>query len=117
MSFFLNSSEEMTDFIVVFITAPGEDDAAAMARELVGTGLAGCINILRSARSIYRWEGRLEDHDEALMIVKTKRDLFEPLMKRVKELHSYRVPEIIAVPVLEGALDYLDWLRAAATHH
>ncbi|MBA4371706.1 MAG: divalent-cation tolerance protein CutA [Thermodesulfovibrio sp.] len=101
----------MTEFIVVFITAPCEDDAASMARELVGAGLAGCVNIIRGARSIYRWEGKIEDHAEVLMIAKTRGDNLAALMKRVKELHSYRVPEIVALPLLEGSADYLAWLR------
>jgi len=107
----------MTDCIVILIAAPCEDDAAIMAREIVETGLAGCVNIVNGARSIYRWEGKTEDHTEVLMIVKTRRDLFDALMKRVKELHSYSVPEIIALPVLEGAEDYLGWLRGVTVHH
>ncbi|MGC2064413.1 MAG: divalent-cation tolerance protein CutA [Thermodesulfovibrionales bacterium] len=107
----------MTDFIVVLITAPCEDDAAIMAREIVEAGLAGCVNIVRGVRSLYRWEGKTEDHSEALMIVKTRKDLFDALMKRVKELHSYSVPEIIALPVLEGSGDYLSWLRDATIPH
>lgn len=106
----------MTDYIVILITAPSEDDAAGMAREIVGAGLAGCVNIMNNARSIYRWEGKTEDHPEVLMIVKTRRGLFDALMKRVKELHSYRVPEIIALPVLEGSGDYLGWLRDNTVH-
>jgi periplasmic divalent cation tolerance protein len=106
----------MTDYIVILITAPGEEDAAHMARELVDAGLAGCVNIVRGVRSIYRWEGKTEDSAEVLMIVKTRRELFTALMKRVKELHSYSVPEIIALPVLEGSGDYLGWLRDATVH-
>ena len=107
----------MTDYIVILITAPCEDDAAIMAREIVDAGLAGCVNIVNGVRSIYRWEGKTEDNAEVLMIVKTRRELFDTLMKRVKELHSYRVPEIIALPVLEGAGDYLEWLRDVTIHH
>jgi periplasmic divalent cation tolerance protein len=101
----------MTEYIVVFITAPGEDEAADMARRLVDSGLAGCVNIVRGVRSIYRWEDKTQDEAEALMIVKTRKDLFEPLMKRVKELHPYQVPEIISLPIMEGSADYLGWLR------
>jgi periplasmic divalent cation tolerance protein len=101
----------MTDCIVILITAPCEEDAVHMAREIVDTGLAGCVNIVSGVRSIYRWEGETQDNAEVLMLVKTRRDLFDTLMKRVKELHSYSVPEIIALPVLEGSGDYLGWLR------
>ncbi len=100
----------MTEYIVAFITAPSEDEAADMARRLVDCRLAGCVNIVRGVRSIYRWEDKTQDEAETLMIVKTRKDLFEPLMKRVKELHPFRVPEIIALPILEGSADYLGWL-------
>jgi periplasmic divalent cation tolerance protein len=106
----------MTEFIVVFITAPCEDDAATMARELVGAGLAGCVSIIPGVRSIYRWEGKTEDHAEVLMIAKTRAGNFDALMKRVKELHSYHVPEIVALPLLEGSPDYLAWLRGVTVH-
>jgi periplasmic divalent cation tolerance protein len=99
-----------TEYITVFITAPNEEDAAKISRTLVGERLAACVNIIRSVRSIYRWQGRVEDEQEVLMIVKTKRDLFERLQERVKELHSYKVPEIIGLPVIEGSKEYLDWL-------
>jgi periplasmic divalent cation tolerance protein len=100
----------MTEFIVILITAPKEEEAARIARELVGSRMAACVNIVKDIRSIYRWQGRTEDEAEVLMIVKTRRELFEALMKRVKELHSYSVPEILALPVIAGADDYLKWL-------
>lgn len=99
------------DFIVVYITAGNEDEAARISRALVEEKLAGCVNIVKDVRSIYSWQGKTEDEKELLMIAKTRRHLFEPLAKRVKELHSYTVPEIIAVPVVEGSGDYLYWLK------
>ena len=101
----------MTGEIVVLITAPGEDEAARIATELVEAGLAGCVNILKNVRSIYRWQGKVEDDSEVLMVAKTRRELFAPLAKRIRELHSYSVPEIIALPILDGAPEYLGWLR------
>ena len=100
----------MTEYIIVFITAPNEEESAKIGHALVGERLAACVNIIRSVRSIYRWQGRIEDEQEVLMIVKTKRALFERLHERVKELHSYAVPEIIALPLVEGDAKYLDWL-------
>ena len=97
--------------IVVYITAPNEEDAAKIAKAIVGERLAGCVNIIKGIRSIYSWQGKIEDDSEALMIVKTQRHLFEPLKNRVKELHSYTVPEIIALPVVVGSEDYLNWLK------
>ncbi len=99
------------DAIVVYITAPNEEEAAKIAKTVVEGRLAGCVNIVKGMRSIYSWQGKMEDDSEALMIVKTQRHLFEPLKKRVKELHSYTVPEIIALPIIEGSEDYLYWLK------
>ncbi|MBI5026610.1 MAG: divalent-cation tolerance protein CutA [Nitrospirae bacterium] len=98
------------DEIVVFITAGSEEEAAKIARGLVDAHLAGCVNIVRNIRSIYRWQGKIEDEAEVLMVVKTQRHLFASLSKKVKELHSYTVPEIIAMPIVEGSEDYLKWL-------
>jgi periplasmic divalent cation tolerance protein len=97
--------------IIVFITAPSEDEAAKIATAVVETRLAGCVNIIKNIRSIYRWEGKIENEDEVLMIVKTRKELFKSLAKKVKELHSYSVPEIIALPIVDGSEDYLQWLR------
>jgi periplasmic divalent cation tolerance protein len=99
--------------LIVFITAPNEDEAAKIARALVEEKLAGCVNIIRNIRSIYRWQGNIEDDTEVLMIAKTKKKLFNSLEKKVKELHSYSVPEIIAMPIAEGSNEYLQWLRDA----
>jgi len=104
------ASDMMTDYSIVFITAANEEEAALIGKTLVEERLAGCVNIIRSIRSIYRWQGRIEDEQEVLLIIKTKRNLFERLKDRVKELHSYSVPEIIALPLVEGDAQYLNWL-------
>ncbi len=97
--------------IVVFITAPNEDEAAEIAKALVKSKLAACVNIIRGVRSIYSWQGNLEDDSEVLMIVKTQKKLLGSLTEKVKELHSYDLPEIIALPITGGSEDYLKWLR------
>ena len=97
--------------IVVFITTPNEDEAAKISKALVEARLAGCVNIIKNIRSIYSWQGKIEDEKEVLMIVKTQKPLFDSLMKKVEELHSYKVPEIIALPILDGSAEYLKWLR------
>jgi periplasmic divalent cation tolerance protein len=97
--------------IVVFITSPKEDEAAKIAQALVETRLAGCINIIRNIRSVYRWQDKIEDDTEVLMIAKTQKHLFESLVRKVRELHSYEVPEIVAMPIVEGSEDYLKWLN------
>ncbi|MEW6213965.1 MAG: divalent-cation tolerance protein CutA [Nitrospirota bacterium] len=99
------------DEIVVFITASDGDEAAKIARILVEARLAGCVNIIKNIRSIYSWQGKIEDEIEVLMIVKTQKNLFDSLMEKVKELHTYTVPEIIAIPIVDGSADYLRWLR------
>ena len=96
--------------IIVFITAPTEEEAAKIAKALVEEKLAACVNIIKGIRSIYRWQGKIEDDPEVLMVVKTREDLFEKLADRVKELHSYEVPEVIAMPITKGSEAYLKWI-------
>ncbi len=96
--------------IVVFITAPGEEEASKIARSIVEIRLAACVNIVKNVRSIYRWQGNIQDDSEVLMVVKTRKELFSDLTAKVKELHSYSVPEIIALPIVDGSKDYLQWL-------
>jgi periplasmic divalent cation tolerance protein len=102
-----------TEEVAVFITAPNEDLAVVMARSLVETRLAACANIIKGIRSIYTWQGKTADDTEVLMIVKTRRELFDKLESKVRELHSYEVPEIIALPIIAGSNDYLKWLRGS----
>jgi len=97
--------------IVIFITAPNEEEGAMIARALVEERLAACVNIVKPIRSIYRWQEKIEDDMETLLIVKTRKQLFGSLENRVRELHSYTVPEIIAVPVVDGSGEYLKWLQ------
>jgi periplasmic divalent cation tolerance protein len=100
----------LVEHYVVLITASDREEAARIATALVGEGLAKCVNIVPDIRSIYLWQGKLEDGPESLLVAKTKKSGFHALLKRVKELHSYNVPEIIALPIVEGSEDYLKWL-------
>jgi len=108
-----------SESIVIFITAAGEEEAAVLARTLVEAKLAACVNMVSNVRSIYAWKGSIEDDREHLMIVKTQRHLFDRLAAKVREMHSYDVPEIIALPIVEGSPDYLKWLQEATDykHH
>ena len=99
--------------IVVLITAPNEEEGLRIARSLVETRLAACVNLVGGVRSIYSWQGKIEDDREVLMIAKTQQHLFPQLSEKVKELHTYSVPEIVALPIVEGSKSYLDWLREA----
>ena len=100
----------MTDYIVVYVTAP-EGEAAALSKTLVEERLVACVNIVPGLRSIYWWQGKIEDEPEVLCIMKTRSNLFESLRDRVRELHSYEVEEIIALPILAGNPPYLDWIK------
>lgn len=95
--------------LIVIMTAPYED-AVKIARALVDERLAACVNIVKEVRSIYRWEGKVEDDTEALMVAKTRAELFDALSGRVRELHPYSVPEVIAAPLASGIKPYLDWI-------
>jgi len=99
------------DEIVVFVTTPNEDEAVKIARALVEARFAACVNIIKDIRSIYTWQGKIEDESEALLLIKTQKNLFDSLLSKVKELHSYTVPEVIALPIVEGSKDYLSWLK------
>jgi periplasmic divalent cation tolerance protein len=100
----------MTDVILVLVTAPSTDKAAELARALVEEGLAACGNILPGLRSIYRWEGKVQDEAEVLLLLKTRAALFEPLRARIVALHPYQVPEVLRVNVAEGHAPYLAWI-------
>jgi periplasmic divalent cation tolerance protein len=101
----------MDRFIVVYVTVGSSDEGNRLAHVLVEERLAACVNRIRPVRSVYRWQGKIEQCDEELLIIKTKRELFDRLKKRVEGLHSYSVPEIIALPILEGSEGYLKWME------
>src|SRR5262249_51942504 len=105
----------MTDSIVIFVTAGAEAEAEAIARALVEEQLAACVNILSPIRSIYRWQGKVADDREWLLVIKTRAERFAAVESRVKALHSYQVPEIIALPIVVGAEGYLRWLRESVS--
>jgi len=98
---------------VVLVTAPDSDTAARIARRLVEERWIACANLVPGVRSIYRWEGRVEEDAEVLLVLKTRADRCEALAARVKALHPYEVPEVIALPVVAGSGAYLDWVVEA----
>jgi periplasmic divalent cation tolerance protein len=101
----------MTDAIVVLITASSEEEAAKIARTLVDEQLIACANIVPQVRSIFFWDGATQDAGESLLICKSRHPLMDRLIERVKGIHSYSVPEIIALPVVSGSPSYLTWVR------
>jgi len=100
----------MTDKIVVLSTCSSAEEAERIARSLVEKRLAACVNVTPAVRSIYRWQGQVEDQQEALLIVKSSRALFDDLRAEIERLHSYEVPEVVAIQIVDGAEAYLDWL-------
>jgi periplasmic divalent cation tolerance protein len=100
----------MTDKIVVLTTCDSPEQAERIARHLVEQRVAACVNILPAVRSIYRWKEKLEDTSELLLVIKTRRDLFARLRSEIEKTHSYEVPEVIAMPVIDGSEAYLTWL-------
>lgn len=96
--------------IIVFITAKDQEQADKIAEKLVTDKLVACANVVPGIRSIFRWEGKLDRAEEVLLILKSRRRHFSAIVKAVKALHSYDVPEVIAMPIIEGNKDYLDWL-------
>ena len=98
------------ELIIVLVTCGSEEEALKISRSLVEERLAACVNLISPVRSIYRWEGKIWDEKEWLLIIKTQGKRFDELEKKVKSLHSYSVPEIIALPIIAGSSSYLDWL-------
>ncbi|MFQ5696443.1 MAG: divalent-cation tolerance protein CutA [Terriglobia bacterium] len=100
----------MTDKIVILSTCGSEQEARRIASALVEERLAACVNVVASIRSLYRWEGKVQDDREALLLIKTTRLLFDSVRRAIERLHSYQVPEVVCLPVIDGAPNYLNWL-------
>lgn len=100
----------MPERIVVLITAGSRDEAEGIAGALVREMLAACVNILPGVTSVYRWEGEVQQDQEWLLVVKSHSEVLDRLIQRVTELHSYEVPEVLALPVVGGSPAYLRWL-------
>jgi periplasmic divalent cation tolerance protein len=102
--------EDATRALLLLVTVPSAEKAAEMARQLVSERLAACGNVLSGLQSIYRWEGKVQEDKEALLLLKTTRARFEALRDRVLALHPYEVPEVLALPVVLGSERYLRWI-------
>ena len=101
----------MSEALIVFCTCGSKEEAERVARMLVEERLAACVNVLPGIRSVYRWQGAVESGDEILLLMKTTADKFSALRDRIQEIHSYDVPEIVALPVVAGSERYLAWLE------
>ena len=97
---------------LVYITTSGEEESKKIGKTIVEERLAGCINIIPTIESLYWWKGEIEEDNESVLIAKTKVSNIGNIIKRVKEIHSYENPAILAIPIIEGSKEYLDYLDA-----
>ena len=100
----------MTDISIVTVTVGTDEEALSIARTLVEEKLVACVQIIPRLRSIYRWKGEICDEAEQLLIMKTRYCLFSALQTRIRQLHSYEVPEIVSFPIADGLPEYLSWV-------
>lgn len=100
----------MTDKVAVLTTCDSPEIAARLARHLVQERLAACVNVLPGARSTYYWQGKVDESEELLLIAKSSRPLLPKLIAELEKIHPYEVPEIVALPIIDGGRSYLDWL-------
>ncbi len=105
----------MTDAIVVLCTYPNEACARELAHTLLNEKLAACINLIPQVTSLYVWQGKMEESQEVQLVIKSRRTLFGVLQQRILAMHPYEVPEILALPVMNGNTAYLEWLREQTT--
>ena len=97
-------------YALVYITTSGEEESKKIGRVVVEERLAGCVNIISTIESLYWWKGEIEEDNESILIAKTRVSNIENIIKRVKEIHSYENPAILAIPIIEGSKEYLDYL-------
>jgi periplasmic divalent cation tolerance protein len=105
----------MNHELVILVTTPNNEEASRIADALVTERLAACVNIIAAVESIYRWEGKVTRDRESLMIIKSTTERYLELERRVKELHSYSTPEVVAIRIENGSEQYLKWLRESTT--
>ncbi len=104
--------DELSDVLIVLTNCPDETTAARIRRELVDARLAACVNQLGAVQSTYRWQGAVEEATEVALLIKTTRERYPALEARLRQVHPYSVPEIVAIPVERGGADYLAWVHA-----
>jgi len=98
--------------IVIFITTKNGREANKIATKLVEDKLIACANVIKGVHSIFRWQGKIDKANETLLILKSKKNCFSKIVKMVKKYHSYDVPEIIALPIVDGSRDYMNWIKS-----
>jgi len=98
------------DFIIILVTTSSEEEGRKIAQALIEKRFAACVNLIKDIESIYRWKGKISDEREILILIKTRKKLYKSVEEEVKKLHSYEVPEIVALPIISGSKDYLYWI-------
>jgi periplasmic divalent cation tolerance protein len=111
----------VTDKVVILVTVASRSEGKKIARHLVEAKLAACVNILQPMESVYRWEGKIAEEREFLLVIKSTRELFPEIEAEISKIHSYHTPEIICLPVIDGLRNYLQWVsdsvKPAATEN
>ena len=107
----------MTDILLVYITTPGKEEAKRIAGVLIEENLAACANIIPAVESLYRWQGELRQSEESLLLLKTHKKAFNRLAERVKEMHPYELPCIVALTLSDGLPGFLDWAAGEVTQN
>lgn len=99
------------DFIVIYCTTPNKKEGREIAKALVENHVAACVNLIDKVESVFSWDGELCEEKEVLLIIKTRKELFERVKFIIQKLHSYTVPELIAIPIIEADETYLKWIE------
>lgn len=105
----------MTEQIVILNTCASEEEARKIAMLLLDRGLAACVNVIPGCHSYYHWQGKVEKGSEVLLQIKSSRALFSKVAAAIESAHSYEVPEVIAIPIIDGSANYLNWLHSSLT--
>ena len=104
---------ENKQYIVVFVTTKDISQARKIAQDLLEEKLIACANIMGGVQSFFWWKGKIDESSEVMLALKTRRDLFDRIVLRVRSLHSYDTPEVIALPIVDGSPDYLKWIDSS----
>ncbi len=100
----------MSNYIIIHCSCPDNDQAKKLADSLISNSLAACINIITNMTSIYKWQGKVCEEPETLLLIKTHKNMFNAVKTHIQSAHPYELPEIIAVSIIQGSQAYLDWI-------
>ena len=99
-----------SDIIIVFVTVPGPREGSRISRAILTSRLAACVNVISGVQSMYQWKGKIVREKEAMLVMKTTRLRYRKLEQKIKKLHPYEVPEVIAIPLICGSSQYIEWV-------